>query len=140
MVRKAIALTMIVSLLVAGFGCASMKKTDNFNGLDLTAEGKQNVAHYNANCWGLYLLSIPLITGDPENLNVIDENKIQINMAFLTDTVNLSSVADMLSSEAKADGATILEDVNSSRKNLLMWFPLPIFFIRSVTVTANGVK
>ena len=52
----------------------------------------------------------------------------------------VSAVSDMVSEVAKDDGATILEDVNSKNMNILFWFPLPIFFYKTVTMTANGVK
>ena len=140
MFKKVVAVTTIIALMAIGFGCASIARTDKFNGLDISAEGKDNVYHYNANCWGFYLLSIPLITGDPEDVSIMDKSKIQINMVLMKDTVNLDSVAEMLSRNAKDDGATILEDVSSVRSNILFWFPLPIFFFKSVTMTANAVK
>ena len=140
MARKVVVLSMIVALLVSGFGCASTRKTNNFNGLSLNAEGKTSVNHYTGNAWGIYLLSIPLLTGDTEKETIVEQNKIQINIAVMKDTVNLDSVADMVSRSAAADGCNILEDVNSTLSSVLIWFPLPIFFYKSVTVQGNGLK
>ncbi len=140
MVRKVIALSLVVVMMVLGFGCASIDKTSNFNGLALTAEGKNNVAHYNAKNWGFYLLWIPLLTGDTDKVSSAGAKGLNINTTFMKDTVNLESVSDMMSRVAKGDGATILEDVNSTSMNIVFWFPLPIFFYKQVTMTGNGVK
>ncbi|MCD6385085.1 hypothetical protein J7M23_04835 [Candidatus Sumerlaeota bacterium] len=136
MVTK-IAVALVCIGLLFAFGCASVQKATTFNGLDLTAEGKTNVGHYNAKNWGLYLLGIPLITGDTDKISEITEKGMTINTVFLKDTVNLDSVSDMLTRVAEADGATIIEDLSSSRSNTLVFL---VFFIRSVQMSANGVK
>ena len=80
---------------------------------------------------------IPLITGDTDKISEITEKGMTINTVFLKDTVNLDSVSDMLTRVAEADGATIIEDLSSSRSNTLVFL---VFFIRSVQMSANGVK
>ena len=117
-----------------------MGKTTEFAGMSLSAEGKDSVAHYNGNAWGIYLLTIPLITGDTEKAKETMNPPISFSFTFLKDTVNLESVSKMVSEVAEADGCTTLEDVNSHRLSLLSMFPIPIFYFKFVTVTANGVK
>jgi hypothetical protein len=134
---KTAAVVLCAVFLISLFGCASLHKATSFNGLELTAEGKTNVGHYNAKNWGLYLLGIPLITGDTEKVSDITEKGMTINSVFLKNTVTLDSVADMLSRTAKNDGATILEDTGSARSNMYFF---PVFFIRSISMCANGVK
>lgn len=134
--KKAVIVLICIGL-VFGSGCASVQKSTSFNGLDLTTEGKTNVGHYNAKNWGLYLLGIPLITGDTDKISEITEKGMSINTVFLKDTVNLDSVSDMLTRCAKSDGATIIEDLVSSRSNTYVFL---VFFIRSVQMSANGVK
>jgi hypothetical protein len=136
---KITAVLLCLALLISAFGCASLQKATEFNDLDLTAEGKTNVAHYNAKNWGLYLLGIPLITGDTDKVSEVTEKGLNINSVFLKDTVNLDSVADMMTRAAKADGATIIEDVGSTRSNVWIASLLVIFF-RSVSMTGNAVK
>ncbi len=138
MFKKSIALLVCVGMLLS-FGCASIQKGSSCNGLALTAEGKTNVGHYNASNWGIYLLSIPLLTGDTEKEFKLSEEGVTTSIAFMKDTVNVDRVEEMLTRAAKDDGATIVEDMTSSRKSV--WFaPLLVIFIKSVQISANGVK
>jgi uncharacterized protein YceK len=134
MMTRAIAVVVAVLLVC---GCASLHKATSLNGLDLSGNNKTNVGHYNAKNWGLYLLGIPLITGDTEKVSDITEKGLTINSVFLKNTVNLDSVAEMLTRTAKKDGATIVEDMVSGRSNAYIF---PVFFIRSISMSANGVK
>jgi len=140
MLKKWIALLTGIVFIVAAFGCATMEKASTFNGLQLTAENKDNVAHYNGKNWGIYLLSIPLITGNTEKLSSVTEEGIVIaTPALLKDTVSLDSVAEMVTRTAKADGAEVVEDMVSTTKNVWI-FPLLVIFYRGVQISANGVK
>ena len=127
-----IAVGLVCVALIFALGCASLKSTDNFGGLDLTPEGNDNVAHYNARNWGIYLLWIPLITGDTDRPNQL------FAMSFFTDNVNLDAMAEMIADEAAANGASVLEDVGSARGGFPVIFP-PILFYKSVGMTANAV-
>lgn len=120
-----------ISLALALSGCASLKKGTSFNGLEL--DGENPVAHYNARNWGLYLLSIPLLTGDPAKADSL------INTTVLSDTVNVDALADAVTAAAHADGATEVTDMVSSRSSV--WIPpLLVVFYKSATMSANGVR
>ena len=132
MIKKALGVTLCVLLVVAATGCAKLQSGDSFAGLDLTAEGMDGT-HYNGKNWGIYLLWIPLITGDTDNPNGF------LAMSFLTDNVNVDAVGEMIADEAAADGATALEDLNSWVSGFPVLFP-PTLFYRSVGMSANGVQ
>ncbi len=138
--RKVVGILSLILLVIVGLaGCASIEKAKNFNGLYLTESGKTNVAHYNAQNWGIYLLSIPLITGDTEKEFSLSEKGVTLSSAFFKDTVNLDCVAAMLTKAAKDDGATMVTDMVSTRRTI--WIaPLLVFFIRSNEISANGVR
>ncbi|MCX7765853.1 MAG: hypothetical protein N2246_04000, partial [Candidatus Sumerlaeia bacterium] len=94
---------------------------------------------YNAQNWGIYLLSIPIITGNTKKEFSLSEKGVTLGSAFFKDTVNLDCVAAMLTKAAKDDGATMVTDMKSSRRS--MWIaPLLVFFIKSNEISANGVK
>ncbi len=133
--KKAMVFCLGVALLVFVFGCASLQKGTSFNGLNLTAENKSNVAHYNGTNWGIYLLGIPLITGDTDK--AVDG--VMFNTSLLNDTVNLDSVGDMITKVAKKDGSTAVEDLVSSRKSIWL-MPTLVLFYKRVEMSANGVK
>ena len=135
--RKITVLFLVVALMVSGFGCASIYKAERLNGLDLTVEGKSNVGHYFANNWGIYLLPLPLITGDTDKVSEVSEGGATINMTFLKDTVTLDCVVDMLTRSIAADGATAVEDMTSKVSSFYLF---PIFVFKSVSVSASGVK
>ncbi len=136
---RVISVLAMLALVVFLIGCASVQKAKSFNDLSLTETGKTNVAHYNAANWGIYLLSIPLITGDTEKEFALSEKGVTLSSAFGKDTVNLESVAGMLTKAAKADGSTMAVDMQSSTSNV--WFvPLLVIFIKTVEISANGVK
>lgn len=130
---------MLGSLLVAGAvvalsGCASYKTAYQFNNLNLSDAPKSNVCHINGKASGLYLLTIPLITGNTEKPNFIGP-------VFFQDTVNLDEVARMMSAAAKEEGATDLIDLQSHRGNYWLG-PAGLFvlFWRSAEMSANAVR
>ncbi len=133
MLKKILAVALVVALVAALTGCARLYETDNFNGLDLTAEGRTGT-HYAASNWGIYFLWYPLLTGNPEKHDSL------INVTFLNDTVNLDTVADMVSSAAAGDGYTALEDTGSGYRSITIPFPIPFLcYFRSAAMTTNGI-
>ncbi len=132
MTKKVLVLGITFILILMTFGCSSIQKGSNFNGLTITDQtGRSTVGHYNAKNWGIYVLSWGFITGDTENPNKL------FNFTFGKTNVNVDSVGEMLTSSAKKDGATYIEDLVSSRKSMYFF---PVFFMKSVSMSANGVK
>ena len=56
------------AVVVVVSGCASVQVTElaDLSGMKLT-QAEEPVAHINAQNWGFYFLSVPLITGSAEN-------------------------------------------------------------------------
>jgi hypothetical protein len=116
-----------VSLLA---GCASLQKGTSFNGR--MVDGQAPAAHYSAKNWGIYLLWIPLLTGNTNHPGRI------VNTTLLSDTVNVDSLGDMITHQAQTDGATGVNDIVSSRSSL--WLPpFLVLFYKSATMSATGV-
>lgn len=136
--RKGAALLLVVAMLVMSVGCASIHTAKHFNGLALTPEKTEanNVGHYAGRNWGIYLLWIPLITGDSD---AVTGPGFAINTTLLKDTVSMDAVLAMVSRVAKKDGATSLEDVSGNQTS--MWFaPLLVIFFRTAQGGASGIK
>lgn len=133
MIRKMATALLCCVVIVSLVGCASLKSGNSFAGLDLTAEGNSNVGHYNAKNWGIYLLWIPIITGNTDRPNKL------FGVSLFNDNVNIDAVGEMLASQAAADGADVLEDLGSGLGSFPVFFP-PIIFYKSVTMSANAVN
>ncbi len=113
-------------------GCASVQTSKNLNGQKIDATGSP-IAHINANNSGYYLLWIPLIAGQTEAGAV---GKI----GFGKDTVNVSSMVDVVTRESNLRGATKTVDLTSHVSSMPM-MPIPFLFsIKSVEVSGNAVK
>ncbi len=111
-------------------GCSSVQVATKLNDQKLTLAGNTDVAHVNGNTWGLYLLSFPLLTGSTEKPD---------KMVIGEDSVNVSSVVDMVTARSKALGGKNVVDLTSSSSSF--WIaPLFVLFIKSVEVSGNSVK
>ena len=86
-------------------GCSSVQVATKLNDQKLTLAGNTDVAHVNGNTWGLYLLSFPLLTGSTEKPD---------KMVIGEDSVNVSSVVDMVTARSKALGGKDVVDLTSS--------------------------
>ncbi len=126
--KKFLSFFLIVSLIIVFAGCASVAKTSNFQGLNV--KGKTPVNYYASN-WGVYLIMIPLFTGNPEKATAF------LNTTLLKDTVNLDGVAKIISDCAKKDGANELDSIVSKSSSVFM---PPFFIIKSASMSANGLK
>lgn len=118
---------MAAAALLAG-GCSSVQtaSTVDLNGMPVTASGT-TVAHVSANNCGLYLLWIPLITGDCHNAG---------GFAFLgEDSVSAPAVTNLVTRKAKSLGATKTLDLVST--NASSGF---IFYWKSSWVSGNAVR
>ena len=136
--RKGAALMCIVALLAMSVGCASIYEAKDFNGLSLTPEKPvaSNVKAYSGRNWGIYVLWIPILTGDTDK---VTGQGFQINTTLVKDTVSMNGVLEMISRVAKKDGATSLEDVGGTQSSI--WFaPLLVVFIKSASGGAVGLK
>lgn len=128
MIKKTImAMSLAVAAAIAG-GCASTQVAEDFGKQKISDE--KNVAHIYASNWGLYLCSIPLITGSTEKPGAI---------VFGEDTVNTKSVVKMLTKKSDDMGAT--KTLNLDTKGGSIWlFPFLVLFINEVQTSGNAVK
>jgi len=134
-----IVLCVVLAVVFVFQGCASIKKAETFNGVNITdTPNKKNVAHYNGKNWGLYFLFIPLITGDADKVSEVTSIGGSLHFVFLKDNVTVDGVANMITKVSKNAGADSVEDLYSSRGCFPILFPL--FYIKSVQMSANAVK
>lgn len=126
--KKTIALFLAIFAAALVFtGCVSV---DTVPAADLSNQAISNqgqaVAHINVQNWGLYLFSIPLISGDAEKVG---------SMAFLKDTVNVESVLPVVTAKSQELKATKTLDLASQYDVAGL-----IFYFRSINMSANAVK
>jgi len=96
------------------------------------ASTENNVAHINGDNWGVYLLWLPILTGDTAKPGSI---------AVMKDTVNVPSVVDMVTKKGKDHGATKVLDLVSSKSSIpVFWFIIPIVSLKFVEVSGNAVN
>lgn len=110
-------------------GCSSIQTADEMNGQKIAVSGA-NVAHVNGSAWGLYCLSIPLMSGDTGKIG---------SMAWGKDTVNVNAVTSMVTEKSKTLGATSTLDLQSSTSSFWI-MPTFVLFIKTVEVSGNAVK
>ena len=129
--KKLMLFSFTIAVAVMITGCASIQTAGekSLNGQKLVTSGT-NVAHINGSNWGLYLLSIPLLTGSTEKPG---------NMVFGQDTVNVKSVVKMVTNKSKELGAQTTADMVSSASSIWI-MPTFVLFIRQVQVSGNGVR
>lgn len=126
--KKTIALFLAIFATAVVFtGCVSVETTSpaNLNGQDLSLQG-QTAAHINVQNWGLYLFSIPLLTGSTENPG---------SMAFIEDTVNVESVLPVMTAKSKELKASKTLDLASQYSDFGL-----IFYFRSINMSGNAVR
>ena len=80
-----------VGLLFAGCASVEAVQNPNLNGENISLSGTP-VAHLNAQNWGIYLFSIPLLTGSTDAVGSI---------AVLQDTVNVDSMIPVITAKSK---------------------------------------
>ena len=121
---------LLLSIAAVGLfmsACASVEvvKDPNLNGQAIANSGR-TIAHLDAQNWGIYLFTIPLLTGSTENPGSID---------VLKDTVNVPSLMPVLTAKSKALGA-------SKTLNLVSQYSESglIFYTRSINISGNAVK
>ncbi len=114
-----------IALLFAG--CVNVEKVadPDLNGEKISLAGTP-IAHLNAQNWGIYLFSIPLLTGSTDSVGSI---------AVLKDTVNVQSMIPVVTAESKKLNATQTLDLASQYS--VGGF---IFYTRSINISANAVK
>ncbi|MHB9138253.1 MAG: hypothetical protein ACYC4Q_02500 [Victivallaceae bacterium] len=110
-------------------GCSSIQTAEEMNGQKISASGS-NVAHVHGSSWGLYCLSIPLISGDTSKIG---------SVAWGKDTVNVNAVTSMVTEKSKTLGATSTLDLQSATSSFWI-MPTFVLFIKSVEVSGNAVK
>jgi len=115
----------VVAFCVAGCVSVETVKANKLNGQKLSASGTK-VAHMNVQNWGIYLLNIPLLTGDTESVGSI---------AVMKDTVNATSVAPVLAKEAKKLGGTEVATAASQYSEFGL-----LFVSRSINMSGNVIK
>ncbi len=121
---------LLLSIAAVGLfmsACASVEvvKDPNLNGQAIANSGK-TIAHIDAQNWGIYLFSIPLLTGSTKNPGSID---------VLQDTVNVPSLMPVLTAKSKALGASKTLNLASQYSETGL-----IFYTRSINISGNAVK
>jgi len=129
--KKLMLIATAVAALALIQGCASTQvaKDKDLSGEYLSASGS-SVAHVYGTNWGLYCLSIPLISGSTDNPGTI---------AWGQDTVNVPSIVKMVTAKAKNLGGTATLDVKSNTSSFWI-FPTFVLFVKGVEVSGNAVK
>lgn len=115
----------VCALVFAGCSSVSVAQKSDLNNQALAPAGT-NVAHINAQNFGLYLFSLPLLTGGVENEGTMVWNK---------DTVTVTSTGNLLTKTSKELGASKSLDMASQYSCTGF-----IFYIRNVNMSANAVK
>ena len=121
---------LFASALAAGqllSACASVEivKDKNLSGQKIANSGT-TLAHVDAQNWGIYLFTIPLLTGSTANPGSID---------VLKDTVTVGSLMPVLTAETKKLGATKVLNLASQFK--VGGF---IFYTRQINISGNAVQ
>lgn len=121
---------LLLSIAAVGLfmsACASVEvvKDPNLNGQAIANSGR-TIAHLDAQNWGIYLFTIPLLTGSTENPGSIDVFK---------DTVNVPSLMPVLTAKSKALGASKTLNLASQYSESGL-----IFYTRSINISGNAVK
>lgn len=119
------AMILSVGLLLAGCASTTLVKDPDLNRQPISATGT-TVAHVNSQNWGVYLFSLPLFTGSTETPGDITAFK---------DTVNIPSVAPMMTKEAKIAGAAKMLNMTSQYSEFGL-----VFYVRKVNISANAVR
>lgn len=114
-----------VGLLFAGCASVEAVQNPNLNGENISLSGTP-VAHLNAQNWGIYLFSIPLLTGSTDAVGSI---------AVLQDTVNVDSMIPVITAKSKELKASQTLDLASQYS--VGGF---IFYSRSINISANAAK
>ena len=121
---------LFASALAAGLllsACASVEivKDKNLSGQKIANSGT-TLAHVDAQNWGIYLFTIPLLTGSTANPGSID---------VLKDTVTVGSLMPVLTAETKKLGATKVLNLASQYK--VGGF---IFYTRQINISGYAVR
>ena len=121
---------LLLSIAAVGLfmsACASVEvvKDPNLNGQAIANSGR-TIAHLDAQNWGIFLFTIPLLTGSTENPGSID---------VLKDTVNVPSLMPVLTAKSKALGASKTLNLASQYSESGL-----IFYTRSINISGNAVK
>ena len=121
---------LLLSIAAVGLfmsACASVEvvKDPNLNGQAIANSGR-TIAHLDAQNWGIYLFTIPLLTGSTENPGSID---------VLKDNVNVPSLMPVLTAKSKALGASKTLNLASQYSESGL-----IFYTRSINISGNAVK
>lgn len=125
--KKIMLLLSIAAIGLFMSACASVEvvKDPNLNGQAIANSGR-TIAHLDAQNWGIYLFTIPLLTGSTENPGSID---------VLKDTVNVPSLMPVLTAKSKALGASKTLNLASQYSESGL-----IFYTRSINISGNAVK
>ena len=119
-----------LSLAVAAVLFAGCVSVETVKGADLNKQSIANsgktIAHVNVQNWGIYLFSIPLLSGDTSSIGSI---------AVLKDTVNAEAVAPVVTAEAAKLGGKKVLDMASQYNEFGV-----IFVNRSINVSGNVVR
>lgn len=112
-------------LLFAGCASVEVVPNKNLNSEKISLSGAP-IAHLNAQNWGIYLFTIPLLTGSTEAPGSI---------SVFNDTVNAESMIPVITAKSKELTATQTLDLASQYSVFGL-----IFYARSINISGNAVK
>ena len=127
---------LLLSIAAVGLfmsACASVEvvKDPNLNGQAIANSGR-TIAHLDAQNWGIYLFTIPLLTGSS-----IEPGSIKWN----EDSVNVTAVTKMVTKKSAEMGGTRTIDLVSMTGSTNIPIPIPfLFYWKTATVSGNSVK
>ena len=114
-----------IGLLFAGCVNVEVVENQNLNGEKISLAGTP-VAHLNAQNWGVYFFSLPIVAGSTESVG---------SSVWFKDTVNLESLLPVVTAKSKELKAT--ETLDLASQYSVGGF---IFYGRSINISANAVK
>jgi hypothetical protein len=127
--KIAMASAAALTLGVFAGACSSVSVVDDLGKEKISSSpSEKNVAHVFARNSGLYLCTIPLLTGNPEKPG---------SMLFGEDTVTPQSVVKMVVKKSEELGATKTLDLDTKHESSYIF---PVFFIDKVQTSGNAVR
>ncbi len=112
-------------------GCSSIECSKNFNGLGVTANHSQPIAHINARVYGVFLFDFfPMFCG---SVNNVDKTAAFIN------TVSLNNSLGLVTRHARSLGATKLVNINSYYDSRWLWYTI-LLWERQAQISATALK
>ena len=117
--------TLIAAMMVSSCASVEIVKDEKLHDQDVSFSGK-TIGHVSAQNWGIYLFTIPLVTGSTAPIG---------KMEFFKDTVTPQCMMDAMTTVCKNEGATAVYDVTSQAGKWGL-----MIYCREINMSGNAVK